>query len=205
MLRGADFECWRAECPEFDLGFREMASERLEEIRERDAVRSQMEQSWGEQAIGALRQGTVVPSPAEIRQAAEARSGAGLAVWLGMLIDGIPESIVIGSGFLGILRGRLASGTDVAFAEVVPYTLIAGLFLANFPEALSRLTGDADTGMEPNARALDVERVDGDHGGRRRCRVRDWGGGSPLRAHRHRGRRRRGHDHAGPSRTAADW
>ena len=54
-----------------------------------------------------------------------------------MLIDGVPESIVIGSGFLGLVGSRLAEGEIVSFASVVPYALIAGLFLANFPEALS--------------------------------------------------------------------
>ena len=32
------------------------------------------------------------------------------------------------------------------FAEVVPYTLIAGLFLSNFPEALSSSVGMAQQG-----------------------------------------------------------
>jgi zinc transporter ZupT len=58
-----------------------------------------------------------------------------LAIWLGILLDGIPESFVNGAGLLVILQSKAAG--SVGFADVVPYTLIAGLFLSNFPEALA--------------------------------------------------------------------
>lgn len=73
--------------------------------------------------------------------------GAPLAIWLGLLIDGIPESFVIGAGFLGLLSAKLAEGSSPAFTEVLPYTLIAGLFLSNFPEALSASLGMRKSGM----------------------------------------------------------
>jgi zinc transporter ZupT len=50
-----------------------------------------------------------------------------LAIWLGILLDGIPESFVIGSSLL-------AMGT-------MSLSLLAGLFLSNFPEALSSSVG----------------------------------------------------------------
>lgn len=74
-------------------------------------------------------------------------SGGPMAIWLGLLIDGIPESFVIGAGFLGLLAGKLASGADPAFADLLPYTLIAGLFLSNFPEALSSSVGMKKQGL----------------------------------------------------------
>ncbi len=73
--------------------------------------------------------------------------GAPMAIWLGLLIDGIPESFVIGAGFLSILSMKLGAGADPSFAEVLPYTLIAGLFLSNFPEALSASIGMKKSGM----------------------------------------------------------
>lgn len=73
--------------------------------------------------------------------------GAPLAIWLGLLIDGIPESFVIGAGFLTLLSMKLGSGAEPAFSEVLPYTLIAGLFLSNFPEALSASLGMKKSGM----------------------------------------------------------
>lgn len=75
------------------------------------------------------------------------KAGAPLAIWLGLLIDGIPESFVIGAGFLAILTGKLAQNLNPSFSEVLPYTLIAGLFLSNFPEALSASLGMKKSGM----------------------------------------------------------
>lgn len=49
--------------------------------------------------------------------------GAALAIWLGLLIDGIPESLVIGMLSIG------EEGMSIAF--------IAGVFLANMPESMS--------------------------------------------------------------------
>ena len=59
-----------------------------------------------------------------------------MAVWLGILLDGIPESIVIGAGLFVVIAAHTA-GDPLRFVHVIPYTLIAGLFLSNFPEALS--------------------------------------------------------------------
>jgi zinc transporter ZupT len=77
----------------------------------------------------------------------EEHSGGGMAIWLGLLIDGIPESFVIGAGFLTLLSVKLGAGVEPAFTEVLPYTLIAGLFLSNFPEALSASMGMKKSGM----------------------------------------------------------
>lgn len=76
-----------------------------------------------------------------------AEGGAPMAIWLGLLIDGIPESFVIGAGFLSILSMKLGHGLEPSFSEVLPYTLIAGLFLSNFPEALSASIGMKKSGM----------------------------------------------------------
>jgi zinc transporter ZupT len=58
--------------------------------------------------------------------------GAALAIWLGILLDGIPESFVIGAGL--VERG-------------VSLSLIAGLFLSNYPEALSSSAGMREQGF----------------------------------------------------------
>jgi CRP-like cAMP-binding protein len=141
VLRRNNLERWRRECPEFDHGLRELAIERLAEIRERDAKMSEEEMRWGQAAITALRTGAVVPSPTQMRKAVDEHEGSPLAVWLGLLLDGVPESLVIGAGFMGMLTAQLAATGSVAFAEVVPYTLVAGVFLSNFPEAMSSSLG----------------------------------------------------------------
>ncbi len=83
----------------------------------------------------------------EVKAAHEEHGGAPMAIWLGLLIDGIPESFVIGAGFLALLSAKIASGAVVTFTSVLPYTLIAGLFLSNFPEALSASLGMRKSGL----------------------------------------------------------
>lgn len=59
----------------------------------------------------------------EARAHTKAAAGVGMAIWLGIGIDAVPESLVIGT---------LASG-----AEGMSLAFIVGVFLANFPEAMS--------------------------------------------------------------------
>ena len=89
------------------------------------------------QAAGALDRGAELPDTDELRRAKEEHGGAPLAIWLGMVLDGIPESFVIGAGMLVVLKAAGDSAASLGFWQVVPYTLIAGLFLSNFPEALA--------------------------------------------------------------------
>jgi len=59
----------------------------------------------------------------EERDEMRASAGIGMAIWLGIAIDAVPESLVIGS---------LASAP-----EGMSFAFIVGVFLANFPEAMS--------------------------------------------------------------------
>ncbi|MEM7409687.1 MAG: cyclic nucleotide-binding domain-containing protein [Myxococcota bacterium] len=145
----AAIEAWRTRHPAFDAALREIGSEHLRDVRQRDAIRSREEEDWAMRAIDALATGGRVPTPTEWRREAENHTGSGLAVWLGLLIDGIPESFVIGAGLLGLVSAELAANGSVAFANVIPFTLVGGLFLANFPEALSSSVAMRDQGFSP--------------------------------------------------------
>jgi CRP-like cAMP-binding protein len=70
-------------------------------------------------ALAAVRRGGLAPTVT-----AKAMHGAPLAIWLGLLLDGIPESLVIG-----------------ATADAVRISFIVGIFLSNYPEALSSSVG----------------------------------------------------------------
>lgn len=83
-------------------------------------------EDWQKDAMSNVREEHYRPTMVDIRKEAhESGSGAALAMWLGIFIDGIPESIVIGAGMTG--------------ASVSP-ALIGGLFLANLPESMSSAT-----------------------------------------------------------------
>lgn len=61
------------------------------------------------------------------RSGGQSPDGGGMAVALGSLIDGIPESVVLGVG--------LVAGEGVSLA------MLAAIFLSNLPEGLSSATG----------------------------------------------------------------
>jgi zinc transporter ZupT len=89
----------------------------------------------------------VFPSELRLKSELEKHSGAPLAIWLGILLDGIPESLVIGAGLADLLVERIHMIEQLQFLSVIPYTLIAGLFLSNFPEALSSAANMHKQGM----------------------------------------------------------
>lgn len=149
VLRKADFDRLREASPELDEAVRSLAGERMEELRQRRKSQMHETLTWVEEAAEALRRGKEVPSPEEVREAGRAHGGATLGIWLGILLDGIPESFVIGSGFLAVLSAHLSSGGEVHFLQVIPYTLIAGLFLSNFPEAMSSSVLMRQQGWKP--------------------------------------------------------
>ena len=141
VLGRNDFDRWRKVCPELDHALKELVSHRLEQLNAQKEQQREEAREWATKAIAALRHGAEIPTAAEIRQVRTEHSGAPLAVWLGILLDGIPESFVIGSDFLGLLSMKLSASPEVGFTEIIPYTLLAGLFLSNFPEAMSSSLG----------------------------------------------------------------
>lgn len=86
----------------------------------------QKSRDWLDAASENLESELGAPTEAEMVQAAhrELRGSrnVALAIWLGIALDGIPESLVIGGSM---------QGSSVSLA------LIGGLFLANFPESMS--------------------------------------------------------------------
>jgi CRP-like cAMP-binding protein len=132
-----DLELIRKLSPEFDRTCRELTGERLAQLEQLVTARHQEAVTWAKEASHAIQTGNRIPDAAQLRRAKEAHSGAPLAIWLGILIDGIPESFVIGSGLFLLLQDRAEMASHPEFLQVIPYTLIAGLFLSNFPEALA--------------------------------------------------------------------
>lgn len=138
-LSRPQFDRLREIAPEFDKVCRELASAQAEKLDEWKSARHERSVRWLRDAAHAVTAGTEIPNTDQLRRAREEHSGAPLAIWLGMVLDGIPESFVIGAGLLVTLK-TVSEGGDtsaVGFWGVVPYTLIAGLFLSNFPEALA--------------------------------------------------------------------
>lgn len=89
---------------------------------------------WVSQAIGKRTAGRLLPSAADMTREIQQHQGAPIAIWLGIMLDGIPESLVIGA--------------SVGSSGMVSISLLAGLFLSNYPEALSSSVGMKQQGMK---------------------------------------------------------
>ncbi len=89
--------------------------------------------TWMDRAAKSVEGGRVFPSLAEMTRTLAGHQGAAMAMFLGILLDGIPESFVIGA--------------NVLVGGSITLSLLAGLFLANFPEALSSTVGMREQGM----------------------------------------------------------
>jgi zinc transporter ZupT len=73
-----------------------------------------------------------MPPAAALTLSRAQHGGAPLAIFLGITLDGIPESLVIGSSMVH---------------TTISLSLIVGLFLSNFPEALSSSVGMRQQGL----------------------------------------------------------
>lgn len=136
-LGKADFDRLCEISPAFGAAMRQLAAERMELAADLIAQRDAKTIEWLEVSKRALVTGAKIPDELDWKKAREAHHGAPLAIWLGILLDGIPESFVIGAGLLTLFQAHEGQAGSIGFAQVVPYTLIAGLFLSNFPEALA--------------------------------------------------------------------
>jgi len=120
------------DCPELKLALQDLSAERIESLERKDP---KMNVSWKEQTQRYLEDSPTSVSIDEIHEEAKgSHGGAATAIWLGILLDSIPESLVIG------MLSLSPSGMSVAF--------IAGVFIANFPEAMSSAVSMKSQGMK---------------------------------------------------------
>ncbi|MBL7003970.1 MAG: cyclic nucleotide-binding domain-containing protein, partial [Gammaproteobacteria bacterium] len=87
---------------------------------------------WARRAMRSIDAGRPIPAAAYIQREFISNKGAPLAIWLGITLDGIPESLVIGASMID---------------GFIPLSLVTGLFLSNYPEALSSSIGMRKQGL----------------------------------------------------------
>ena len=120
-----DFDEIVAVSPELRERLQSLAKNSQQHISTAEISAEQAE-AWREAASRNIEAELTKPTATEVIQAAAAErkggSNVALAIWLGIALDGIPESLIIGSTM---------EGSNVSLA------LIGGLFLANIPESMS--------------------------------------------------------------------
>ncbi len=134
VLRHRDFEILLDEIPEL----RRHLSEYLRRNQVADYITGQHRLDankagrWIHKATRSVEGGKVFPPLSEMTKQVAGHEGAAMAMFLGILLDGIPESFVIGA--------------NVLVTGGISFSLIGGLLLANLPEALSSAAGMKEQG-----------------------------------------------------------
>ena len=112
--------------PEFTEAVSKLVSHRIGDLRKKREITPKQSKKWLAEIVHTLDARITHPTETDIREAASMHAGVPVAIWLGILLDGIPESLVIGASIIN---------------NPVSLSLIAGLFLSNYPEALSSSIG----------------------------------------------------------------
>ncbi|MGK7881896.1 MAG: cyclic nucleotide-binding domain-containing protein [Crocosphaera sp.] len=81
---------------------------------------------WIQKACQSMNAGHLIPSASTMSNTVAQHKDAPMAIWLGLLMDGIPEALTIGAH---IITSPLSPA------------LLAGLFISNYPEALCSSQG----------------------------------------------------------------
>ncbi len=136
VLRHRDFEALLGECPELRRHLSEFLRHRrvAEYLTARHRLDAKRAARWIDKATKSVEGGKVFPSLSEMTKQVAGHEGAAMAMFLGILLDGIPESFVIGA--------------NVLVTGGISLSLIGGLLLANLPEALSSAAGMKEQGMK---------------------------------------------------------
>ena len=134
VLRRIDFDELLHRCSRLDRA--------IQDFLRRDAVASYLErkqgfsvdlaQRWVERAMKEMNGRQLLPSARSLLPEISAGGSAPLAIWVGLLMDGIPEALTIGA--------------HVILAPLSP-SLLLGLFISNYPEALSSSHGMRQQGF----------------------------------------------------------
>lgn len=119
-----DFDALLSESKSLREATRHLFDRRAEELQSKSP--GYKAEEWKAESLKHLQHLQMPVTDAEIdhetQKAAKAK-GAALAIWLGIMLDSIPESLII-----GMLSASVAG---------ISYAFIAGVFLANLPEAMS--------------------------------------------------------------------
>lgn len=99
---------------------------------ERQGLTAEKAERWRRSALRAVAARQPLPAAAAMTPAHREIAGAPLAIFLGITLDGVPESLVIGAS-------TMQASVGIA--------LLVGLFLSNYPEALSSSIGMRQQGM----------------------------------------------------------
>jgi zinc transporter ZupT len=113
--------------PSFSAEIKSLVSDKIHLLEEKHVISPEKASDWYNTSLKYFDEKKAAISQSDINEEVSEHGNASMAIWLGIMLDGIPESIVIGSSLL--------------LHPAMSMSLLAGLFLSNFPEALSSSVG----------------------------------------------------------------
>lgn len=126
LIRKSEFDELVEDIPELANAMMKLSNTRISRLKDEQTVDEEQAEDWYREARDRVDDAVAAPTALEVKEAASSIQTAPLAIWLGIFLDGIPESLVIGSSMLH---------------ASISLSLLAGLFLSNFPEAFSSSLG----------------------------------------------------------------
>lgn len=131
-IRKHDFERLMSSSPKLATAVSQLLAQRLTKTTAKQSLTEHEADHWRKLALKSTEEKTVSQLEEKTILEKHLSPSASLAIFLGAMIDGIPESIVIGAGMI-------ASGLPVAFFMAV--------LLSNFPEGMSSASGMFKSGF----------------------------------------------------------
>ena len=109
--------------PQLAKEIKELVTEKIHLLEITNEIDSARAENWYKEALLHFDYKKPEVTEFDFHEEVGEHKNAAMAIWLGMMLDGIPESLVIGSSLL--------------IHSTISISLLAGLFLSNLPEALS--------------------------------------------------------------------
>lgn len=138
-----DFNYLLYRYPALQKAFQKIVEARIHDLSQKEAVPQEEARLWEEEAVKNFSRLPVDLTDEEIQYEVEEhnrKGGAALSIWLGIALDGIPESLVIGMLVIAAAAGQ----------TLMSLAFIVGVFLANLPEAMSSAVTMRENGAEAN-------------------------------------------------------
>lgn len=113
--------------PNLAKEIKDLITEKIHLLELTTEIPENLSQQWYNEALNHFEIKKASVTQSDVNEELQEHGNPSMAIWLGIMLDGIPESIVIGSSLL--------------LHPTMSLSLLAGLFLSNFPEALSSSVG----------------------------------------------------------------
>ena len=104
-----------------------LVTEKIHLLELTDSIPESESEKWYNEALAHFEVKKTGITQSDVNEEFKEHGNPSFAIWLGIMLDGIPESLVIGSSLL--------------IHPTMSLSLLAGLFLSNFPESLSSSVG----------------------------------------------------------------